>query len=469
VESDERIKIEGEGYLIHNDLNKQFPVKFEVEQTYSGYIAGRLSVLKEEDPSLSSYWIQGLRNKFSLIGYTKNRDKVIIEDIDLSRISQPEATLNVKFSAGKVEVSYETISMKDQFWIQYGLINLDSRHLLRGHIETDIGKITFSKLKNHDEVIEEMKTFKTPLLSGYINVTNANIEKFESFDSYSKSVDKTIDKVLELLSLAQSTYLSYCLICIYSKTPDSSFQNDYKLKKLIMLDIKTKAPSLGKPLIREWEDICGFISTTLPKYTDDLRTQFGLSIAFEWYLDSLSSGVLQSRYLQAFTVLELLKDRYNKIIGNEYILPESFEEYLPDLKKKIKEVLKEKGVNNKKRKKISGNLEGINRTSFSNSLGRLLKDHHISYDDLFSDFKIMKDTRDQIIHRGIQEIDSEELIDAYHRLICLIQRIFLALMEYDGYFLDRNDKYERKKFTDFIIGKTARTPEEIPRGENGAG
>jgi len=489
MESDEGIKIEGEGYLINRDSDKRFPVKFEVEQIRTGKISGKctLSGFEYEDilnPSqlkncrcisgelikisvyeMQEYILENFR-KSHLKGETNNRDEVIINDIftygcqtNFSE-SRSERSLNLKFSAGKVEVSCETISIKDQFWIKYGIINLDLRRLLRGCIETDIGKITFSTWKDHKEVIEEMKTFKTPLLSGFLNITDVNIGNFESFDSYLKTVvDDTIEKVLELLSLAQSTYLSHCSVRIYAKTSNSNSQDDYKLKKLIMRDIKTKAPSLGQPLIKDLVDIYKFISPkTFQKYTD-LREKFDLNIAFEWYLNSLSSD-LQSRYLQAFTVLELLKDRYNKEIGNEYILPESsFEEYLPDLKEKINEVLKEKEVNNKKRKKISGNLMGINRTSFPNSLGRLLKDHHIVYGNLFSDFKIMKDTRDQIIHRGIQEIDSKELLDAYQRLICLIQRIFLALLEYDGYFLDRNDKYKRKKFTDFRIGDFARTPE----------
>ena len=587
MESDKRIKIEGEGHLINKDSNKRFPVRFEIEQIHTGKISGKctLSGFEYEDilsPSqlkncrcisgelikirvyeMQEYILENFR-KSSLKGETKNRDEVIINDIftyacqtNFSE-SRSERSLDLKFSAGKVEVSCETISTKDQLWIKYGIINLDLRHLLRGCIETDIGKITFSTWKDHEEVIEEMKTFKTPLLSGFIRITDVNIGKFESFDSYFETVDNTVGKVLELLSLAQSTYLSHCSVIIYAKTPNSNSQDDYKLKKLIMLDIKTKAPSLGQPLIRDWGDIYNFISPkTLQKYTD-LKEKFGLDIAFEWYLESLSHGVLQSDYLLACTCLELLKDSYNKIIDNVYILSESlylfswdnvpgndseklisflrddidigwaenvkirklddgktihiskdknsaeilidekkekatlkissgrthdlkvkkengklniyeslFDKYLPDLKKVINEVLKEKGVNNKKRKKISGNLECINRTIFKNSLLRLLKDYRIIYDDLFYDIQEIIDKRDEIIHTGIQKGDHKELSKIYERLICLIQRIFLALLEYDGYFLDRNDRYKRKKFTDFISGDFARTAEEIPGGENG--
>ena len=472
MESDKRIKIEGEGYLINNDLNKQFPVKFEAEQTYSGYIGGRLSEFKEEDiPSLSM--LEDWRYNFSLIGETKNREKVIIEDIHVSRIRHPGATLDVKFLARKIEASYETISIKDQFWIQYGIINLDLRHVLRGQIETDIGKITFSKLKNHEEVIEEMKIFKTPLVSGFINVTNVNIEKFNSFDSYFKTVDKTIEKVLELLSLAKSTYLTPCLIRICTKNQNSRFQEKYKLKRLIMWYSKTKAPVIGQPLIEDLEDLYSFVSNTLPKYTDDLKGDFDLGIAFEWYLESLSYGVVQRKYLLACTCLELLKDRYNKMIGNEFIIrPKKLfdKKGYKYLKNKTSEMLKEIGINEDSteheniKKEIDKNLIGINRTSFKSSLLRLLNDLHIIYNDLFRDINIIPKIRNQITHRGIQEMDSKELIDVYKRLICLIQRIFLALLEYDGYFLDRNDGYGRKKFTNFISSEFARTTEEISRG-----
>lgn len=480
MESDEGIKIEGEGYLINKDSDKRFPVKFEVEQIRTGKISGKctLSGFEYEDilnPSqlkncrciswelikisvyeMQEYILENFR-KSSLKGETKNRDEVIINDIftyacqtNFSE-SRSERSLDLKFSAGKVEVSCETISTKDQLWIKYGIINLDLRRLLRGCIETDIGKITFSTWKDHEEVIEEMKTFKTPLLSGFINITDVNIGKFESFDSYFETVDETIGKILDILSLAQSTYLSHCSVLICAKTPNSNSQDDYKLKKLIMLDIKTKAPSLGQPLIRDWEDIYKFISTTLPKYTDDLRKEFDLNIAFEWYLESLSFGVLQSDYLKAFTVLELLKDRYNKKIDNEYIILEDvFKQYLPELKEKIKEVLIKKEVKENYRGEIYRNLRCINRPSFLTSLEKFFEKYPTPYDDLSFDFKTLKDMWDQITHTGIQERESKELFEAYEKLICLIQRIFLALLGYDGYFLDRNDRYKRKKFTDFI-------------------
>lgn len=471
MKNDKRIKIEGDGYLINNDLNKQFPVKFEVEQIHTGKISGKctssgfeyediLSPSQLQEYEMQKYILENFRDS-SLKGETKNREKVIIDGIWLSRISFRGTTLDLKFSAGKVEVSYETISTKDQLWIKYGIINLDLRRLLRGHIETDIGKITFSKWKDHEEIIEEMDTFKTPLLSGFLNITDVNTGKFESIDSYLKTADETIGKILELLSLAQSTYLSHCLICVYAKTPNSNSHDDYELKRMVILDIKTKTPSFGQPLIRDWADIYKFISPkTLRKYSD-LREKFDLNIAFEWYLESLY-GALQSDYLLTCTCLELLKDRHNKMIGNTYIIPEALfnGQYYPDLKKCMKKVLKEKGINENSdthkeiRAEFYANLKGINRTSFLSSILQILNDFYISYDDLSLNIEIIPEMRNQITHGGVQKISPEELFDVHEKLICLIQRIFLALLEYDGYFLDRNDRYERKKFTDFITDKS---------------
>ena len=258
VESDKKIKIEGDGYLVSNDLNKQFPVKFGVEQIHTGKISGKCTSSGFEY-EMYEYILANFRH-CSLKGETKNREKVIIDGIWLSRINFRGTTLDLKFSAGKVEVSYETISTKDQLRIEYGIINLDLRHPFHGHIETDIGKITFSTWKDHEEIIEEMETFKTPLLSGFLNITDVDVGKFESVDSYLKTADETIGKILELLSLAQSTYLSHCLIRVYAKTPNSNSHDDYELKRMVMLDIKSKTPSPGQPLIRDWEDIYKFIS-----------------------------------------------------------------------------------------------------------------------------------------------------------------------------------------------------------------
>lgn len=476
MESDGRIKIEGEGHLINKGSNKRFPVKFEVTQIHTGEISGKctLSGFKYEGV-LSPSQLENFHNS-SIEGKTKNQDVVVIKDIFPCGCTST-SILDLKFSAGEIDVFYETISTKDQLWIQYGIINLDLRRLLIGHVETDIGKITFSMCKNHEEIIEEMKTFKTPLLSGFLNITDVNIGKFESIDSYLKTVDETIGKILELLSLAQSTYLSHCLIRVYAKTPNSNSHDDYELKRMVMLDIKTKTPSLGQPLIRDWEDIYKFISTTLPKYTDDLREEFDLDIALEWYLESLSHGVLQSDYLLACTCLELLKDRYNKVIDNEYIIrPKKLfdKNGYKYLKNKTSEMLKEIGINENSeeyvniKREIDDNLIGINRTSFKISLSRLLNDLHISYNDLFPDIKVIPNIRNQITHSGIQKGKPKELSDVYDKLICLIQRIFLAFLKYDGYFSNLNDGYERKKFAEFISGEYTQNPEEIPRGGNEA-
>jgi len=51
MESDKRIKIEGEGHLIKKDSSKRFPVRFEVEQIQTGKISGKctLSGFEYED------------------------------------------------------------------------------------------------------------------------------------------------------------------------------------------------------------------------------------------------------------------------------------------------------------------------------------------------------------------------------------------------------------------------------------
>lgn len=476
MESDGIIKIEGEGHLINKGSNKRFPVKFEVRQIHTGEISGKCTLSGFEYEGVPSPSQLEKFHNSSIEGKTKNQDEVVIKDIFPYGCTN-HSILDLKFSAGEINVSYKTISTKDQLWIKYGIINLDLTRLLIGHVETDMGKITFSTWKYHEKIIKEMKTFKTSLLSGFLNITDVNIGKFESFDSYFNILDKNIGKVLELLSLAQSTYLSHCLIYVYAKTPNSNSYDDYELKRMIMLNIKTKTPSLGQPLIRDWEDIYKFISTTLPKYTDDLREEFDLDIALEWYLESLSHGVLQSDYLLACTCLELLKDRYNKTIGNEYIIyPKKLFKIkgYNYLKNKTSGMLKEIGINEKHeeyeniKREIDDNLIGINRTSFKISLSRLLNDLHISYDDLFPDIKVILQIRNQITHSGIQKGKPKELSDVYDKLICLIQRIFLAFLRYDGYFSNLNDGCKRKKFTEFISGEFTQNPEEMPRGGNGA-
>jgi hypothetical protein len=310
------------------------------------------------------------------------------------------------------------------------------------------GKVTFANYETSkdDEIWKEIKTYKKSCVTGAIRIELGNAVRQQPIEEYKSLLLKKINKILLLASLSQGTYIDWASFELCEQKDEGEIEGFYSERKNIR-----PAFSVVDELI-PYYDLSNYFRITYFNYTDNLDTKKGFNIAVEWYLESLGYGILESKYLRACTCLELLKDRYNKLIDNGSIIPKDQfkEKCYPDLKKKTKEVLKAIEINGKKRGEIYANLKGICRTSFKSGLLRLLDDLKIIYEDLFPDVDSIIRIRNQITHSGVQKLKWNELFDLYQQLTCLIQRIFLALLKYEGPFYQKN-KYEQS-FTDFIKG-----------------
>jgi hypothetical protein len=89
-------------------------------------------------------------------------------------------------------------------------------------------------------------------------------------------------------------------------------------------------------------------------------------------------------------------------------------------------------------------LPELNRPRFKSSLRDFYDFYEIGYSDLFPDFEFVK-IRDKIVHTGLAE---EHLKDHenYDKLVALLQRTILGMLNYTGEFFDRSDNRKLKKF-----------------------
>lgn len=83
---------------------------------------------------------------------------------------------------------------------------------------------------------------------------------------------------------------------------------------------------------------------------------------------------------------------------------------------------------------LNSNSLCLNRYSFKNNLIMFLGYYKIGYSDItdIEDLGVLIEIRNKIIHRGISERDFDDLIEACDKVVALVQRIFLAILNYEG-------------------------------------
>jgi hypothetical protein len=92
---------------------------------------------------------------------------------------------------------------------------------------------------------------------------------------------------------------------------------------------------------------------------------------------------------------------------------------------------------------LNSNSTCLNRFSLKKNLTIFLGCHDIGYSDILEDLGVLIEVRNNIIHRGLSEKEPDYLFDAYYKLMALVQRIFLSLLNYEGSYWKRiNKKFE---------------------------
>jgi hypothetical protein len=94
--------------------------------------------------------------------------------------------------------------------------------------------------------------------------------------------------------------------------------------------------------------------------------------------------------------------------------------------------------------KICSKTPELNRPTLKSSLRDMYYSYGIGYSDIFLDFEFVK-IRDKIVHTGLSEEHFEDP-ENYVKLVALLQRTLLGMLNYTGEFIDRLDNWKHKKF-----------------------
>ena len=207
-------------------------------------------------------------------------------------------------------------------------------------------------------------------------------------------------------------------------------------------------------------DLPLFIKKCSKEVTWESFSDKGVGLALIWYIDTFASTDTAVNFLLLCTVLECLNNKCSKNIlenaSNRLISRALYRK----INRKIKEVLVsfKLEVDNEsdieKYTIFTSKVEKFFEEASCNKLGSLrtslkamFRIYEVPYEDLFPELEFIK-IRDKIVHEGFGGLDvAVEL----HKLSNLIVRVFLAILRYEGNYMEHrkikiNDKFSQRKY-----------------------
>ena len=435
---EKRFECEGEGILKpkNTDLgHMEIPVKFTCAQHFDGDIDGTITLIEGD---YTQYYLKLFHPrkdiKFSinanLGGGELNIEELICISHHSSQTTERIVLRDITFIADYLKSKHREISSAtNKIFCSFDVFNLKS---LMTIFEIEEGKVTFFNYEG--DVWKDIEIYKKSGITGSVQIELNDEVKLQSIEAYKSLLFNKINKILQLASLSQGTHIDWASFELFEQNSEGEYERVYSERRNIPSAFSARHE------LTSYLDLSNYFRKNYPNYTDNLDTDLGFSFALEWYLESLNRSLLESGYIGLFTVLETFIYRFatTQKPPKEFILVnDDFKRFKENLKETMKGCLSALSINTDKdmRNALYSNLSCLNRYSFRYNLTTFLRYYKIGYGDIIEDLKdlgILKDVRDKITHRGTSERDFDALIDAHDKLMALVQRIFLAILNYEG-------------------------------------
>jgi hypothetical protein len=425
-------KRKGEGILKpHRDLEDiEVPVKFTCAQYCDGVIDGTITLIDEDHSPYSDLFLTHKDIKFSLCanlgGEELNIESLSISSI-LPQMGERVEFRDIAFIADYLKSKHREISSAtNKISCRFDVSNLKSFMTI---FEIEEGKVTFFNYEG--DVWNDIEIYKKSGITGGVWIELNDEVRLQSIEAYKSLLSKKISKILRLVSLSQGTYIDWASFELFEQNNEGVSERVYSERKNIQSEFSARHE------LTSYLDLSNYFRITYPNYTDNLNFELGFYPAVEWYCESLNRSLLESRYLGLFTVLETFIYRFatTQKPPKEFILVnDDFKRFKEKLKESMKGCLSALSIDTDKdmRKALYSNLSCLNRYSFRYNLTRFLENYKIGYNDIIEDLGVLKDVRDKIIHRGISGRDFDDLIEACDKVVALVRRIFLSILNYEG-------------------------------------
>lgn len=393
---------------------------------------GQVILVGKVDPSVPEAYF-GIIRAEAMVGTTTSGQHLSAAGLFatnyLPEASQDQPAIPFAYRAQElsIEIQSDGKTSRSQFAVVNLILENDEQN-----IKHPAGGAGLRRVAGYPDVVQRLRTLKG------IDVT-AELE-VEADEPQSRKL--VADDLCALLSLARGTKVQWISRDDYTASGDLAYRYHFSRVTKAYCPLPVIDP-------REIEDTPLFLAATIPIYIercDRWRLSRGLLDA---YLDAKAENdYLQARGIKLVVALEMLKEAF--LQASEYrdlLRPKcAFHAMVSDLKKALKPVMLQHGLDNSERAIVYRNLQGLNRKPFEEVVSALCTELKMNVSD--QDRKVFVRCRNSLVHTGrfycarANEDDHATVPphpgprEEYFWLLHFMDRLFLRLVGYQGPYVD---------------------------------
>jgi hypothetical protein len=348
---------------------------------------------------------------------------IIADGVDNSENIEQEGKSLVRLRDLDIDYNLDSLEEGGTEEIAYGLANIEVIDNFKAQIENLEAEMCIESVSTRES------TNKSGILSAEMTLKNIRENEQDSYETYCAWL-------ISLLSLASG----HCVDKIYS-IKGVRYEH-FQIKSEYWSGGKIPSEARGIAVIQS-PHLYLFMQQCAKKLTGETFSDQGVGLALSWYIDTFVSPMAEVNFLLLCTVLESLKEAYFSKASKKKLLSK-------DLSKKIREkilkvlsdfqqeidnpdVLENYNIYSSQVKESfeSGSYNKIKK-DLRTSLQEMFKTYSVPYEDLFPGLEFIK-IRNDIVHKGFYEVD---LALELYKLSNLVVRVFLAILEYQGNYME---------------------------------
>lgn len=345
--------------------------------------------------------------------------------VDNSKNMEQEGKSQVRLRHLDIDYNLDSLEEGGTEEIAYGLANIE----VIDNFKAQIGNLEAEMCIESVSTIERESRNKSGILSAEMTLTNIRENEQDSYETY-------CDWLISLLSLASGHYVDK----IYT-IKGVRYEHFQKIKSEYWSGRKLRSEARGIPVIQS-PHLYQFMQQCAKKLTGETFSDQGVGLALSWYIDTFVSPMSEVNFLLLCTVLESLNKKHSSN-ASKGLLPTNIYQQIRDQILNVVSNFPKNNINNQDDLKKYNIFALKVKNSFANgsynqigalrtSLKEMFKTYSVPYEDLFPELEFIT-IRDKIVHEGFYEVDvSLEL----YKLSNLVVRVFLAILEYQGNYME---------------------------------
>lgn len=304
--------------------------------------------------------------------------------------------------------------------IVYGLANIEVFHKF-------LAKIGNLEAEVYIESVSTEEGNKSGALSAEMTLRNICENEQDSYENY-------YSWLISLLSFASGHYISqvYKIETIKSK--------DLQMKSEYWSGGNPHGEARGLAVIQS-PHLSLFIQQCTKQMTWENFNNRGVGLALNWYLHTFTSTVVEVNFLLLCTVLESLNKKHSSNFSKRLISKKIYKQLRETILRLVSDF--RQNVDNKDDLEkydifalkvgnsfASGSYNQIG--DLRTSLKEMFEAYSVPYESLFPELEFIK-LRDNIVHKGFSGINAAIEL---RKLSNLVVRVFLAILEYQGDYME---------------------------------